>query len=384
MYLSTLSSIRCLDCKGVLELRSASEKQGEDILYGEVACSECEGPRSSYPILAGVLLYVGDGETALIRHMKGIMALVPDQKIPERYRDVYLEARESLAEDGFFDEGLEEDLEAERVTSLYVMNHYLKADQVPETGNPVMDELVAKLWDHGPLEKTAQCILKKGVRRVLELGSSVGGLAQRLPELESYLGVDASFASVALARHLALGASYPKTIRIPGDLIQGAVSITPRLPDPAWRGRSGADFILGDLRELSLVSGFFDGTVALGLIDMLEEPVTLVRLQHEILSALPSGPSGPSRSSPGWAVQASPYIWHEPVARALREGAQRQGLELSTLSSAQAIQALYREGGFDLDESLEALTWVFFKHRRQIELYAVHWSVHWSGHKCEP
>jgi SAM-dependent methyltransferase len=170
---------------------------------------------------------------------------------------------------------------------------------------------------------------------------------------------------------LALGASYPKTIRIPGDLIQGAVSITPHLPDPAWQGRSGADFILGDLRELALVSGFFDGTVALGLIDMLEDPEVLVRLQHQILP-----PNG-------WAVQASPYIWHEPVARSLREGAKHQGLDLGSLSSAQAIQALYREGGFDLDESLEALTWVFFKHRRQIELYSVHWSVHWSGHKCE-
>lgn len=363
MYSSTLQALGCLDCGSSLAVSEVSEKVDHDILYGEVACTECSGPRSRYPIIAGVLLYVSDVETALIRHMKGVIALVPDEKIPEAHRAVYLEARESLAEDGFFDEGLEEDLEAERVNALYVMNHYLKASQVPQTGNPVMDEMVRSHWEQGPLEKTASWIRKKGVKRLVELGSSVGGLAQRLPTLERYLGIDASFASVALARHLALGASYPRPVRVPGDLLHGPVSLSAEMPSPAWLSRGEADFILGDIRELSLVPRTFDGVVALGLIDMLEEPQTLVHLQREILR------------NGGWAVQASPYIWHEPVARDLRARVSQQ-----ELSSSQAIQALYREGGFDLDESLEALTWVFFKHLRQIELY----SVHWQGHRCEP
>ena len=372
MYLSTLKGLQCLDCGKPLELAEVFEKMGNDILYGEVVCTECKGPNSRYPILAGVLLYVSDVESALIRHMKGIMALVPDQRIPDAHRAVYLEARESLAEDGFFDEGLEEDLEAERVNSLYVMNHYLRTDQVPRTENPVMDELVARHWDHGPLEKTASWLKQKDVKRLIELGSSVGGLAQRLPRLERYLGIDSSFASVALARHLALGSGYPHPVRIPGDLLHGPVSLEPELPAPAWRDREEADFILGDLRELSLFSPVFDGVVALGLIDMLEDPQALIQIQRQILA------------NGGWAVQASPYIWHEPVARELRDWVHQQGLSHPShsreLSSSQAIQALYREGGFDLDESLEALTWVFFKHRRQIELY----SVHWSGHRCEP
>jgi SAM-dependent methyltransferase len=358
MFLSTLRHLRCLNCQGQLEAHdcelSFNEHSRGDVVWGRVACAECA---ASYPILAGVLLYVTDVENALIQHIKGIGKLVPDDRIPAENLATFLEARESLAEDGFFEEGIEEDLEADRVNALYVMNHYIKALDVPRTGSDLLDGLIHSYWDHGPLEKTAAWIRKGGLKRVFELGSSVGGIAQRLAgSVEDYLGIDASFVSVALARHLALGASYPNALRIPGDLIDGPVSIEPRLPGAAWASSDRADFILGDLHSLAVVPGSFDVSVALGLIDMLDEPGVLVYRQ---LEALEPG---------GFAIQAGPYIWHEPVARALRE-------RFPGLDSAGAVQALYQGGGFTPGESLDAVPWVFFKHRRQVELYSVHWAV---------
>ncbi|MBU6376461.1 MAG: hypothetical protein KGQ59_10730 [Bdellovibrionales bacterium] len=362
MFLSTLENLRCLNCQGVLEARDPewvfNEHSRGDVLWGRVTCPACQ---SWYPILAGVLLYVSDVENALVQHIKGISRLVPDERIPAEHLAHFVEARESLTEDGFFDEGLEEDLEAERVNALYVMNHYLKAENVPSTGSGLIDQLVKDHWDHGPLEKSAQWILKHGSQRVLEFGSSVGGIAQRLgsfgtDKIQRYLGIDASFHSVALARHLALGAFYPHAIRIPGDLIQGPVSVFPQLPAPFWERSDRADFILGDIHSLALTPERFDVCVALGLIDMLEEPGVLVYQQREALSP------------DGFAIQASPYIWHEQIAAALRDRYPGQ-------SSAEAVLSLYQDSGFKIYETEDSLPWVFYKHQRQVELYSVHLSI---------
>jgi hypothetical protein len=375
MFLATLSKLQCVGCGAATGGDAAGQYHGAlscrvdeldsraghapDVIYGEVSCSECD---AVYPVLAGVLILSSNPADSLIRHIKGIGAIVPDARIPAAWRPAYLEARESLAEEGFFDEGMEEDLEAERVTALYVMNHYLRASELPHAvrgSSGVIPRLISEHWDSGPLEVTAQWIARHPPRQMVELGSSVGGLAQRVAgRVEGYLGADTSFASVALARHLALGTPYPRKIRFPGDLIDGPVSLEASLPAPAWRGSDRADVILLDVQEHGIRPGQFDLSVALGLIDMLEDPSVLVSRQHEVLTA------------GGHAIEASPLIWHAPVASALRA---RFG---PGLSSADVVQALYRDGGFVAGEGLEGVPWVFFKHLRQAELYSVHWSVH--------
>jgi len=375
MFRSTLSHLQCLHCQNQnFSVRAAEADDRGDILWGTVLCQSCD---SQYPILAGVLLYAVDIEHALVQHIKGISALVPDERIPDAFAESFFAAREELRADGFFNEGLEEDLEAERVNALYVMNHFLESAQVPKTANPVLDEVIEKHWNHGPLEKTSTWItelLENSSRppsaRLVEFGCSVGGLAQKLAkQLDAYLGIDASFTSVALARHLALGAPYPFSVRIPGDLIQGPVSIYPQLPQAAWTD-DRADFILGDLHDLALVPGSFDFSVALGLLDMLDEPGVLVFRQKE---ALAPG---------GTAIQAGPSIWHEPVARALRE--RFSDLPVQELSSATVVKALYENLGLKLVASFEAIPWVFFKHVRQIEVYSVYWAAFCSLVPTEP
>jgi hypothetical protein len=69
----------------------------------------------------------------------------------------------------------------------------------------------------------------------------------------------------------------------------------------------------------------------------------------------------------GIAIQSCPYIWHEQVARELRER-----LPDSIRDSSQAVSWLYQEAGLAITEQVEHLPWLFFKHLRQLEIYSVH------------
>jgi SAM-dependent methyltransferase len=196
---------------------------------------------------------------------------------------------------------------------------------------------------------------------VIELGCGVGGLARMLkPHVSSYLGVDSSFASVALGRHLALGAPHPRPIRIPGDLLAGAVSREVAIaPARGWDG--SIDLVVADLEALPVGEGRFDIALALNTIDMLAEPEVLPRYQHALLA------------EDGVAIQSCPYIWHESVARALRER-----IPPAVSDSAGAVEWLYEQSGFEIGQSIPHLPWLFFKHLRQLEIYSVHLFI---GHK---
>ena len=68
----------------------------------------------------------------------------------------------------------------------------------------------------------------------------------------------------------------------------------------------------------------------------------------------------------GVAIQSCPYIWHEMVARELRNV-----LPGSVKDSAQAAEWLYEQSGFTIVKKLDQLPWLFFKHVRQLEIYSV-------------
>jgi SAM-dependent methyltransferase len=339
-----------------------------DVLAGRLDCPSCQ---ARFPILAGVAIVVPDVRGFLFSHVKGVMQLVPAQELPKEL------ARELKAAHAELETGhIEDDLEAERVVSLYMMNHYLDArsgdpawwrpsdgtaSSQPSKGSPFIASLVREYWDHGPLSRIQRLVESRMSRpdgiRVIELGCGVGGLAWRLKKQASaYLGVDSSFASVALARHLALGAPYDGDLRIPEDLLQGPVSRKIRRPariEPLRDGR--ADFVVGDLEAAPVARGEWDLSIALNAIDMLEEPSALPALQREL-----SAPSGR-------AIQSCPYIWHELVARKLRAR-----LPKSVRDSASAAEWLYEREGFKVLAREEHVPWLFFKHLRQLELYSVH------------
>lgn len=331
---------------------------------GHLDCPSC-GAR--FPILAGVAILVDDVAQYIFDHAKGIARVVADSEIPEEYREAFLEAKGELGT-----EHIEEDLEAERVTSLYVMNHYLRVGAGREewwkplagangkgesaasgaaVGDPLIDRLVREYWDHGPIARIGQWVSGE----LIELGCGVGGVQAALRgRLSGYLGVDSSFASIALARHLALGFPYPAALRIPGDLLEGPVSRPIGLPAaPPCDGR--ADFVVGDLASPPLRRGLWDRALALNAIDMLEDPAALPRLQFELLK------------KDGEAIQGCPYVWHPAVAEALRAE-----LPEGIRDSAEAVEWLYARAGLQVEERVRNLPWLFFKHVRQLEVYSVH------------
>lgn len=341
-----------------IPIQSPNKEKLSDVWSGHVECPTC---RSNYPILSGILILVEHVRDYLCVHVKGISKLVADSEIPKEYRGEYLKVKaEYLKQET---EYMEEDLESERVTSLYLMNHYLRVHGSDSSwfkgvvaGSPIIEKLITDYWDQGPfvqIEKwIAELKKKKSDLSVVELGCGVGGFSRVIETSGSYLGVDSSFVSIALARHLNLGAPYPLELKIPGDLIDGTVSkkvsFNP-IVNPS------IDFILADLEETPLKPEAFDVSIALNAIDMLDEPTKLPKLQ---LDAVAKG---------GYAIQSCPYIWHSKVAKRLRSKAPSAAKD-----SASVVEALYEKVGFKVQHRENHIPWLFFKHLRQLEVYSVH------------
>jgi len=343
MRATTLSFLKCPGCNS--DALTCSEKS-EEITTGSVNCKKCS---AQYPILAGVLVLVEDVGSYLLEHVKGISRYVSDQEIPKKFRSDFLEAKSEIES-----EHIEEDLEAERVTALYIMTHYLHANEV-SSPDPLLNELIKKHWDNGPFSKIKEFVSKRKKESLVELGCGVGGLYVALQDhLHSYLGLDSSFASIALARHFALGTPLKQhRTLVPHDLLQGSISREVKIP-PAKK-TTNADFIVCDLAAPPIQSGLWQLSAALNVIDMLPEPKKLPELQHEILERN------------GIAIQSCPYIWHPDVAAHLRET-----LPSKITDSANAAEYLYSQSGFRVENSTGHVPWIFFKNIRQLEIYSVH------------
>jgi SAM-dependent methyltransferase/uncharacterized protein YbaR (Trm112 family) len=339
--------------------RLTSEDMRE-VISGAIQCSGC---KKKFPILRGVAVLVPDVSDYLLTHVKGISRWVPDGEIPSDIRREFQEAKREIET-----EHIEEDLEAERVTSLYVMNHYLQTQGVSENkawwkgslpdSSPEIAEVIKRYWDHGPFTKIRE-LWGDRKESLVELGCGVGGLCVHLrSSVTNYLGVDSSFASIALARSLSLGLpdalEANEKVLVPGDLLNGAVSQNVREQIASkTKQNAQADFIVGDAVHPPLLPGKWDVSAALNMIDMLDDPGILPALQKKIVK------------KGGIAIQSSPYVWHPHAAKHLKK-------QTGTSDSAQAVEKLYEKQGFKIQHSVRHVPWLFFKHVRQLEIYSVH------------
>ncbi|MBU6155198.1 MAG: methyltransferase domain-containing protein [Bdellovibrionales bacterium] len=365
MFRASLPYLRCpkpgqkkASCGGLLSLISSS-KEGHrlseadaDIRFGTLTCQSCRG---EFPILGGVAILVPDVRDYLLQHVKGISKAVAVDRIPKPYRREFIARCAELEE-----EHIEEDLESERVNSLYLMNHYLRVKGSPEkwwkgspaSESPEVTDLIERLWDQGPMEVVSSWIPRAST--LVELGCGVGGLFRRLPpDTKFYLGVDSSFYSILLARHINLGTPFGGTLHHPKDLLFGNSSA--QLKIEALENEVPGDFIVGEMEQGPLAAEAFDGSVSLNAIDMLESPRALPEAQFR---AVRKG---------GFAIQSGPYIWHERISRMLRTEAPKTITDSSSL-----VEWLYKRRGFQIEKSRKHIPWLFFKHLRQIELYSVH------------
>jgi SAM-dependent methyltransferase/uncharacterized protein YbaR (Trm112 family) len=370
---STLKYLKCprikrsKTCSGELSLRAGKETALaggiSEIVSGTLICQSCNG---QFPILSGVAVIVPDPRDYLLQHVKGVSRWVKDADIPRDLINDFREARREIES-----EHIEEDLEAERVTSLYVMNHFLQAKASHpwwksgfKNTSPEIAEIIERFWDRGPFSKIAELWALGGNEKksLIELGCGVGGLYAHLSEkLSRYLGVDSSFASIALARKLAL--SLPQSfhqdqkVLVPGDLLNGTVSFDVknllRTPDTRNSNAPVADFVVGDAVFPPVKEHQWDASASLNMIDMLDDPALLPTLQKRMIK------------TGGLAIQSSPYVWHPRTANRVKKQTQ-------ATDSASAIEGLYRKAGFSIDRSLPQVPWLFFKHVRQLEIYSVH------------
>jgi SAM-dependent methyltransferase len=358
MRLGTAASLSCpgleASCGGSFSVQVAEQSgSAPDILYGQLNCGSCH---AQFPILAGVAILVPDVESYLHEHYKGIAKLVPDSRIPEAYAEAWMDAKKNLET-----ESVEEDLESERVNSLYLLNHYLKANDPwwkKARLGPLFSELVEKYWDHGPFEKIKSILSADAPVSLLEMGCGVGGLYRELSGVVSqYLGVDSSFASIALARHINLGAPYAGELFAPVDLLSGSLSESIHLPlsSPPDQADQQVDFIVGDALLPPLKLGIWDASASLNMLDMIPEPENFPALHASLVK-----PSG-------LLIQSCPYLWHpESSARV------RAAVPSTIRDSGEAARWLYENAGMVMEKQFVQVPWLFYKHSRQLEIFSTH------------
>ncbi len=355
MLKKTLNFLQCPHCNQKLFLKNEKfYKKTTEITSGTLFCKKC---KSCFPILAGIAIIVSDIASYLIEHVKGISRVVPDSLIPKQFLADYLEAKSQLQQ-----EHIDEDLESERVVSLYFMNQYFESKQdwyhsTSGKTNELIQSLIKEYWDQSPLSIISKWIreIKDQPQNILELGCGVGSLANKLKNnSDFYLGVDSSFASVALARYLNLGSNHPDKIKIPNELLNGSIS-HPIKPLCKKYFDEKCDFIVCDIEKLPIINNTFNLSIALNAIDMLYDPTTLPKIQNKVTI------------KNGYSIQSSPYIWHEQIAKSLKKN-----IPKNITDSAQAVQWLYEKSDFKILKSIENHPWLFFKNVRQLEIYSVH------------
>ena len=172
-------------CHGDLSLFSSRKSPATsvyEVTSGHLECRKCH---SKFPILGGVAILVESVRDYLLSHVKGIAQAVPDSEIPKEYLHDYLEAKAEIQV-----EHIEEDLEAERIIALYVMNHYLrvkssKGEQAwwksrSGQGSPLIESLIHNHWDQGPFAQIERWVAGEETQfEGVELGCGVGGLYLR-------------------------------------------------------------------------------------------------------------------------------------------------------------------------------------------------------------
>ena len=151
MLKSTLELIQCPRCQKPLRFLNENQK-GVEVRSGWLVCTKCKGGK--YPIIEGVAILVPEPKQYILEHVKGFAAQVGDDQIPKEYLKDYREAKAEIQT-----EHIEEDLEAERVVALYLMNHYLRVSDSKAsnqiwwrgvTTSELHEKLIEQYWDKGP------------------------------------------------------------------------------------------------------------------------------------------------------------------------------------------------------------------------------------------
>lgn len=358
----TLQILRCPAqkgaCNGNLELEvddwTLQELLGvKEIQSGRLSCAQCE---TFFPIISGVAIVVPDVDQYIREHIAAITRYVNPEQLALKDAGI-----RHLFENINHSAPSEWDLESERVTSWYFANHYLSSEQLLNslkregiTPGAGVTTLIEQFWDMG-LSSLVRTYLDARVDSILDLGCSVGGaLWFSRTRAKQCLGIDLSFSAIKLARQINLHLKPDVPLVVPGDRLNNPPFVTALSPENLVDSGM-VDFVVGDVNNLPVQKDMWEVIISANLIDMLSDPQRLPFIQWDLLTGT------------GQVVHACPYVWTDDGAAAIRNSVPKD-----TADSATAVEWIYKEAGFQIAKCEYDLPWLFFKHKRQVELYALH------------
>ena len=257
-----------------------------ETIEGILVCQSCG---AEYPIIAGVLMLVGDIKTYLAQHASEIVRLGASS-ISAPMMAYLQHVGANLHESG----SPRSDWVNALGISLYISAHYDQLASLVDPSHPFAEflhnyarrDLYAQLMD---LVEPALGPEKQ----VLDIGCHVGGMSWRLAHACKFVyGIDLSFRAALTARRILLG--YPEPLRRYRWYDEG-MDYTER--DLAIARRENLEILVASGMELPFVDATFHVVTCANVVDVVDHPTGLLR---ESLRTLTRG---------GHLLQTYPYFW---------------------------------------------------------------------------
>jgi len=317
-----------------------------DLLYGCLGCCRCP---ATFPVLDGVAIVYPE-PSFIVRQQRSVISKHVDPSLLDSEEKGWLMPPPKFM--GSPGGPVEEAIDYAQAAA------FLTADGEKWWGNsdPVAKS-IDKYWDDNPVTRIGKFLEGQSFQgaSILDLGCGVGGTLRRLGKyFEVSLGIDRAFSAVWTARAVMNGRM--RALSTAGDLLQGPASKTTDLgPVPEWAPR--CDFVLGDVLHPPVESGGWSVVTALGVIDVVAEPLKFVEL-HASLAA-----------PGGRVIQGSPYHWRPAEAARIIE------VVPEATTSPEAVEWLYSQRGLEILDKQDNVPWMIFRYSRQVVLYAYHFFI---------
>lgn len=359
MLEKTVSRLACpgvtSPCHGTLFLKveqssRLSTCKHEDVGCGSLVCGDCG---AFYPIIAGIAVVVSDWEEYVLSRWQ-LVSKLPRESIPARvvslldgnnYREHYLSQQEWESDD---------------ILNSYLMNHFLcysldELDNLKDVFTaPRIFDLIAENWPQSsPFQMKRWLEAGPPCYDFLELGCSVGGTVTLLPGVlkGSYLGIDLSLRSIAVARKLLLQTDSQSIGILPhGESLDAEMWIDIDLREKI--ADLDVDFIVGSAWQPPVRFGNWNFVSAVNIIDFSSDPQAFVRMQHGLLS------------KSGRCFLAAPISPFSPIASKLDS-------QFAAVSLTETVVELYRDAGFTLLDRKDDLPWIIPRGPRYVEYFSV-------------
>lgn len=359
MNLSLLPDLACPSsatgtrCLGALKLANdpparLSPENDQELSEGRLECQDCG---ASYPVLCGIAILMPDAVPYLQRNYKTILSVsVENNLAPSSAMLAYLHSIGAHIESAPRNQAGEDNL---RALGSYLRAHY-DQDSPTLTNLPPEHPLAGFLQDYRKhdLYHTLLAMFEPYLSagsKIVDLGCHVGRLTRDLAGRgHSVIGVDTSFAAAFVARRAVRG--WPSTLNEYEYFSDSVRREKRKLDLPAL---TNGEIIVASATQLPFKPATFQAAICANLIDVIPEPIALLREIQTLLSAN------------GIVGLSTPY--HHGAGQA----AQRWQGGRSMMSASQALR--WRIGHhFEILNEQDWIPWVLGDHERRLQVYLNH------------